>query len=95
MIGATSAQQVGLPAATSEPLLCAKKVRKSYGGIEVLKGVSLTVDAGQVMCLLGPSGSGKSTFLRCINTWSGSTAVVFPSMANLSAMPREETGSSR
>ena len=67
MIGATSAQQVGLPAATLEPLLCAKKVRKSYGGIEVLKGVSLAVNAGQVMCLLGPSGSGKSTFLRCIN----------------------------
>ncbi|WP_304992060.1 amino acid ABC transporter ATP-binding protein [Cryobacterium sp. Sr8] len=50
-----------------EPLLSARSVRKSYGGVEVLKGVSLTVDAGQVMCLLGPSGSGKSTFLRCIN----------------------------
>lgn len=52
---------------SSEPLLSARKVRKSYGGVEVLKGISLTVDAGQVMCLLGPSGSGKSTFLRCIN----------------------------
>lgn len=50
-----------------EPLLNARKVRKSFGGVEVLKGISLTVDAGQVMCLLGPSGSGKSTFLRCIN----------------------------
>jgi ABC-type polar amino acid transport system ATPase subunit len=50
-----------------EPLLSALKVRKSYGGIEVLKGISLSVNPGQVMCLLGPSGSGKSTFLRCIN----------------------------
>ncbi|MDH6236099.1 amino acid ABC transporter ATP-binding protein [Cryobacterium sp. CG_9.6] len=51
----------------TEPLLSAVKVRKHYGGVEVLKGISLSVDAGQVMCLLGPSGSGKSTFLRCIN----------------------------
>ncbi|MEC5176138.1 ABC-type polar amino acid transport system ATPase subunit [Cryobacterium sp. MP_M5] len=50
-----------------EPLLSALKVRKSYGGVEVLKGISLAVNPGQVMCLLGPSGSGKSTFLRCIN----------------------------
>lgn len=49
------------------PLLDARKVRKSYGGVEVLKSISLTVNSGQVMCLLGPSGSGKSTFLRCIN----------------------------
>lgn len=49
------------------PLLSARKVRKSFGGVEVLKGISLDVAAGQVMCLLGPSGSGKSTFLRCIN----------------------------
>jgi polar amino acid transport system ATP-binding protein len=51
----------------TEPLLSARNVRKSFDGIEVLKGISLTVDAGAVMCLLGPSGSGKSTFLRCIN----------------------------
>ncbi|TDW29818.1 amino acid ABC transporter ATP-binding protein [Cryobacterium psychrophilum] len=51
----------------TEPLLSAVKVRKHYGAVQVLKGISLTVDAGQVMCLLGPSGSGKSTFLRCIN----------------------------
>ncbi|WP_214322170.1 amino acid ABC transporter ATP-binding protein [Nonomuraea sediminis] len=45
----------------------AEGVRKSFGKLEVLKGISLTVERGQVMCLLGPSGSGKSTFLRCIN----------------------------
>jgi len=42
-------------------------VHKSYGAIEVLRGVDMTVERGQVACLIGPSGSGKSTFLRCIN----------------------------
>ncbi|GAA3458389.1 amino acid ABC transporter ATP-binding protein [Saccharothrix longispora] len=51
----------------STPLVRAVGVRKSFGGTEVLKGVDLTVDAGQVVCLLGPSGAGKSTFLRCVN----------------------------
>ncbi|MET1076068.1 MAG: amino acid ABC transporter ATP-binding protein [Umezawaea sp.] len=51
----------------TEPLVRAHGVRKSYGSTEVLKGVDLTVDEGQVVCLLGPSGAGKSTFLRCVN----------------------------
>ncbi|TWP51675.1 amino acid ABC transporter ATP-binding protein [Lentzea tibetensis] len=42
-------------------------VRKSFGHTEVLKGVDLAVDRGEVVCLLGPSGAGKSTFLRCVN----------------------------
>ena len=45
----------------------ARDVYKSYAGVEVLKGVTLTVSRGEVTCLIGPSGSGKSTFLRCIN----------------------------
>lgn len=45
----------------------ARGVRKSYGRNEVLKGIDLVVQPGQVLCLIGPSGSGKSTFLRCIN----------------------------
>lgn len=49
------------------PLLSARQVRKSFGGVQVLRGITLSVNAGEVMCLLGPSGSGKSTFLRCIN----------------------------
>ncbi len=45
----------------------AEAVRKRFGQLEVLKGVSLEVESGEVVCMIGPSGSGKSTFLRCIN----------------------------
>ena len=45
----------------------AEGVHKRFGRLEVLKGITLEVQPGEVMCLLGPSGSGKSTFLRCIN----------------------------
>lgn len=45
----------------------AEQVCKSFGALQVLKGVTLSVDRGQVLVLVGPSGSGKSTFLRCVN----------------------------
>ncbi|HMG65836.1 MAG TPA: amino acid ABC transporter ATP-binding protein [Streptosporangiaceae bacterium] len=45
----------------------AEQVHKSFGPVEVLKGIDLEVKARQVFCIVGPSGSGKSTFLRCIN----------------------------
>ncbi|WP_238421682.1 amino acid ABC transporter ATP-binding protein [Gordonia sp. 'Campus'] len=45
----------------------ADRVCKSFGSVEVLKGISLEVARGEVLCLIGPSGSGKSTFLRCVN----------------------------
>ncbi|WP_327658539.1 amino acid ABC transporter ATP-binding protein [Streptomyces sp. NBC_00483] len=45
----------------------AEQVHKSFGHVEVLKGIDLEVKQGEVFCLIGPSGSGKSTFLRCIN----------------------------
>ena len=51
----------------SGPMVLAEDVRKRFGRLEVLRGVSLEVQPGEVMCVLGPSGSGKSTFLRCIN----------------------------
>ena len=49
------------------PLVRARNLRKSFGPVEVLRGVDLEVEAGQVCCIIGPSGSGKSTLLRCIN----------------------------
>ncbi|MDI1460853.1 amino acid ABC transporter ATP-binding protein [Catellatospora sp. KI3] len=48
-------------------MIHAEGVRKTYGHLEVLRGIDLTVAPGEVCCLLGPSGSGKSTFLRCVN----------------------------
>jgi len=51
----------------THPMLEARNVKKSFGTLAVLNGITLSIDAGQVLCLLGPSGSGKSTFLRCIN----------------------------
>jgi polar amino acid transport system ATP-binding protein len=48
-------------------MLRARNVRKSFGQLEVLRGIDMDVAAGEVVVLLGPSGSGKSTFLRCIN----------------------------
>jgi polar amino acid transport system ATP-binding protein len=49
------------------PMVQAEGVRKRFTRLEVLKGIDLEVQRGDVMCMLGPSGSGKSTFLRCIN----------------------------
>src|SRR6187551_2706600 len=45
----------------------AEEVCKSFGALHVLKGITLEVGRGEVLCMVGPSGSGKSTFLRCIN----------------------------
>ena len=55
------------PAAAAPPALVCEDVHKSFGALEVLKGVSLTASEGDVIAMLGSSGSGKSTFLRCIN----------------------------
>jgi polar amino acid transport system ATP-binding protein len=51
----------------SDVMVKAEAVHKRFGRLEVLKGINLEVQRGDVMCLLGPSGSGKSTLLRCIN----------------------------
>ena len=42
-------------------------VKKSFGSLEVLKGIDFEVASGEVVCIIGPSGSGKSTMLRCLN----------------------------
>lgn len=54
-------------------------LQKSFGKLEVLKGIDLEVQEGEVVCLIGPSGSGKSTFLRCLNSLeqpTGGTVIV-------------------
>ncbi len=51
-----------------------EQLKKSFGNLEVLKGIDLEVKEGEVVCLIGPSGSGKSTFLRCLNRLEETTA---------------------
>lgn len=61
-------------------IIVANEVKKRFGALEVLKGISLAVAEGEVLCIIGPSGSGKSTLLRCLNRLeeiqSGSIAVI-------------------
>ena len=51
----------------SDPVIKAEDVHKRFHSLEVLKGINLTVEGGEVVVIMGPSGSGKSTFLRCLN----------------------------
>ena len=51
----------------AQPIVAIKDVHKSFGDLEVLKGISMDVMKGEVICIIGPSGSGKSTLIRCIN----------------------------
>ena len=50
-----------------QPIVSLKDVHKSFGTVEVLRGVSIDMMKGEVICIIGPSGSGKSTLIRCIN----------------------------
>ena len=52
---------------TNETLIKVEDLKKSFGKIDVLKGISTEITKGEVVCIIGPSGSGKSTFLRCLN----------------------------
>jgi polar amino acid transport system ATP-binding protein len=56
-----------MSAPSAEPIVDIRDVHQSFGKVEVLKGISLSVPKGGVVCIIGPSGSGKSTLLRCIN----------------------------
>lgn len=56
-----------MAATDTTPLVALRDIRKSYGDVEVLRGVSFDVHRGEVVCLIGPSGSGKTTLVRCIN----------------------------
>lgn len=53
--------------ATTAPLVQIDNLHKSFGDVEVLKGIDLEIAKGEVVCIIGPSGSGKSTLLRCLN----------------------------
>ena len=52
---------------TTKPIIEVKDLKKSFGTLEVLKGINTEVQRGEVVVVIGPSGSGKSTFLRCLN----------------------------
>ncbi len=55
------------PPTEQEPIVAIRDLHKSFGQIEVLRGISFDVRKGEVVCIIGPSGSGKSTLIRCIN----------------------------
>lgn len=63
----TATTGVAAAAQTKEPLIRVEGLRKSFGSLEVLKGIDLSVKSGEVVTIIGASGSGKSTFLRCLN----------------------------
>ena len=63
----TATTGVAAAAQTNEPLIRVEGLRKSFGSLEVLKGIDLSVNSGEVVTIIGASGSGKSTFLRCLN----------------------------
>jgi polar amino acid transport system ATP-binding protein len=58
----------------SEPVVQITGLKKSFGTLDVLKGIDLEVERGEVICIIGPSGSGKSTLLRCVNLLEEPTA---------------------
>jgi ABC-type polar amino acid transport system ATPase subunit len=65
--GRTSGAALVEPARAARPVVRAENVRKSFGDNVVLDGIDLTVNAAEVLVVIGPSGSGKSTLLRCVN----------------------------
>ena len=74
------------------PVIRVSGLHKSYGDVEVLKGVDLKVEKGEVVCIIGPSGSGKSTLLRCLNHLEVPTAGTVEVLGqSLAAGPKQLT----
>ncbi|MCE5974966.1 amino acid ABC transporter ATP-binding protein [Sinirhodobacter sp. WL0062] len=63
--------------ATTDPVIRLEGLRKSFGSLEVLKGIDLELHRGEVLSVIGPSGSGKSTLIRCLNLMEEPTAGTF------------------
>lgn len=61
-------------AAENKKLIDVIDLKKNFGDLEVLKGISTTINKGDIVCVIGPSGSGKSTFLRCLNCMEDPTS---------------------
>ncbi|GAE87579.1 glutamate transport ATP-binding protein [Acetivibrio straminisolvens JCM 21531] len=61
-------------------------LKKSYGSLEVLKGITVSIKEGEKVAIIGPSGSGKSTFLRCLNCMEDPTKAA-PSYLKVSILP--------
>ena len=60
-------------------------LKKSFGSVEVLKGINMTINKGDIVAIIGPSGSGKSTFLRCLNCMEDPTSgqIIFLSLIHI------------
>lgn len=79
------------PPDSSRPMISVRGLHKSYGTVEVLTGVDLEINTGEVVCIIGPSGSGKSTLLRCLNHLESTSAgEVWVLGRNIAAMGRKE-----
>lgn len=88
-----------MTAVTRNPMIRLENVHKQFGALEVLKGVSATVNQGEMVCLIGSSGSGKTTLLRCLNLlevptsgsiWIGGLEITAPGVSMTDV--RRETG---
>ena len=64
----------------------ATNIWKKFNNLEVLKGIDLEVNEGEVVAVIGPSGGGKSTLLRCLTSWKQSIKAVSPSTAKSCAV---------